>query len=92
MPTVPSSPVVWTAFECDGRTFEFAVIASKQKTRPAGWPNHKASPRPRVPVVLVVVRKPGKETGPGMVYPQGTPITVEHAVETAHVFWADLTR
>jgi hypothetical protein len=43
-------------------------------------------------MVLVVVRKPGTETGPGIVYPSGTVITTEHAIEAARLFWADLTR
>jgi hypothetical protein len=41
---------------------------------------------------MVVVRKLGDETGPGMVFPEGTVITTDHAVETARLFWADLTR
>ena len=85
-------PIAWTPFECDGRTFEYLAMRTKQKTSPAGWPAHKASPGPWVPVVMVVVRKRGDETGPAMVYPEATVITIEHAVETARLFWADLTR
>jgi hypothetical protein len=87
-----TDPSQWSPFECDSRAFEFTVIASKDKTRPAGWPSHKPSRGPGVPIVLLVVRKPGNETGPGMVYPEGTVITTEHAIETARLFWADLTR
>jgi hypothetical protein len=87
-----ATPVEWTTFECDGRTFEYAAMPTKHKTRPRGWPSHKPSPGPWVPIVLVVVRKPGPETGPGMVYPDGTVITMQHAIETARLFWADVTR
>jgi hypothetical protein len=84
--------VEWTTFECDGRTFEYLTMPTKHKTRPAGWPAHKPSPGTWVPVVMVVVRKLGDETGPGMVYPEGTVVTTEHAIEAARLFWTDLTR
>lgn len=80
-------PIPWTPFECDGRAFEYLAIPTKQKTRPPGWPSHKASPGPWVPVVTLMVRKPGDETGPAMVFPDGTVITMEHAVEAARKFW-----
>jgi hypothetical protein len=41
---------------------------------------------------MVVVRKLGDETGPRMVYPEGTVVTTEHAIEAARLFWTDLTR
>lgn len=81
----------WSPFDCDGRAFEYAVVDGKQKTRPPGWPAHKASPGRWVPVITVVVRNVGDEIGPGMVFPAGTQITIEHAKETARRFWADLT-
>jgi hypothetical protein len=40
---------------------------------------------------MVLVRKHGDATGPGTVYPEGTPVTIERAIETARLFWADLT-
>jgi hypothetical protein len=81
----------WTPFECDGRWFEYLAMPTRQGARPAGWLAHKASPARSVPAVLVVVRNPGAATGPGVVYPDGTAITTEHALETARRFWADLT-
>lgn len=85
-------PITWTAFECDGRALEYAVIRSKQKTRPKGWPAHKPAPGPWVPDVMVVVRNIGEQNGPAMVFPAETEITTEHAVEAARLFWADLAR
>jgi hypothetical protein len=82
----------WTPFECDGRAFEYVAVPIKQQTRPPGWPAHKASPGPWVPAIAVIVRKPGDETGPAMDFPDGTTITVDHAVETARTFWEMLTK
>ena len=87
-----TSPVVWTPFECDGHTFEYVAIPSKQKWRPAGWPTHEASPSPWEPIVILMVRKPGHESGPALDFPEGTVITREHAVEVARTFWETLTR
>jgi hypothetical protein len=84
-------PTEWAVFECDGRTFEFATIPTRGRTRPAGWPAHKAAPGPSVRSVAVIVRKIGDETGPAMLFPDGTNTTTEHAVETARFFWATLT-
>ena len=86
----PMAWTAWTAFECDGRSLEYAALATESKTRPKGWPANKPSPAPWEPIVLVMVRKPTAKTGPAMVYPEGTVVTVEHAVETARRFWADL--
>lgn len=82
----------WAVFECDGRTFECATMRTRMRIRPAGWPAHKAAPGPSIPIVVVVVRKLGDETGPAMEFPDGTVITTEHAVETARFFWATLTK
>jgi hypothetical protein len=41
---------------------------------------------------MVIVRNPGAETGPAVVHPDGTVITVEHAIDAARLFWAELTR
>jgi hypothetical protein len=83
---------MWTAFECDGRAFEYRVMTAAHQTRSRGWPNHKPSANRPEPVVLVVVRNPGgAENGPAMVFPEGTVITTEHAIETARMFWAVLT-
>ena len=82
----------WIRFECDGRTFEYAALSTEQKTHPPSTPAHKLSRGAWVPIVLVVVRKPGDETGPAMVYPYGTIVTKEHAVEAARFFWSDLTK
>jgi hypothetical protein len=87
-----TTPVEWTQFECDGRTFEFVSIQTKRKTRPLGWPPHETSPGPWVPVVVVIVRNAGDVMGPCMDLPHGTRITIAHAVEAARLFWADLTR
>jgi hypothetical protein len=87
---MPDEPTGWTRFECDGHSFEYTVISGKYKERPAGWPTHKASPGPWAPVVTVVVRKLGEENGPGMMFPEGTQVTVTHAIETARRFWTDL--
>ena len=76
----------------DGRALEYAVIRSRHKTRPKGWPAHKASPGPWVTDMMVVVRNIGEESGPAMVLPAETAITTEHAVEVARRFWADLAR
>ena len=86
-----TEPLAWTPFECDGRTFEYATMPAKQGTRPAGWPAHKPSPRRAVPVILVLVRRVGDKTSAAMVYPDGTVITTEHVLETARLFWAQLT-
>lgn len=85
--------IVWTPFECDGSAFEYLFFPSKTKTRPHGWPAHKAAPGPWVPDVIVMVRKPGDETGAGgaMIFREGTVITTEHAIETARAFWSTLT-
>jgi hypothetical protein len=84
------APTAWTAFERDGRSLEYVAVATKSKTRPQGWPANKPSPAPWEPIVLVIVRKPTAKTGPAMVYPEGTVVTVEHAIETARRFWAEL--
>lgn len=86
--------MTWTPFECDGRTFEYAVVRSKHKVRPPGWPSHEASPGPWVPDVAVMVRKPGDESGAAtaaIVFPKGTEITVDHALDVARMFWTTLT-
>jgi hypothetical protein len=72
-------------FECDGRAFEYSVVPTKQGTRPPGW-RAQRSPGPTIPVVLVVVRKPGTEIGPAIVFPAGTVPTVDHAIEVARKF------
>jgi hypothetical protein len=82
-----TEPKPWTAFECDGHVFEYAVMPAKTGWRPAGWPHHKPSPGRMKPVVLVVVRKLGDETGPATWYAEGTSITVDDAVATARHFW-----
>jgi hypothetical protein len=74
---------MWLTFECDDHPFEYAAVPAKQQTRPGG---------PRVPIVMVVVRKPSEETGPAMLYPEGTIVTTDHAMETARRFWAELTQ
>ncbi len=79
--------IVWTPFDCDGRALEYAVVPSKQIERLPGPPPYK---RRSTPIVLVIVRKPGNETGPAMVYPEGTVVTVQHAIETARFFWRQL--
>jgi hypothetical protein len=38
------------------------------------------------PIVMVIVRKPGDEMGPGMVCPEGTQVTLKHAMEAARTF------
>jgi hypothetical protein len=82
----------WTTFECDGRSFEYQVVRSRQKIRPAGWPAHKASPGRWEPVLMVIVRRPGDEIGPAMVFPEGTAITTSHAVEVVRLFGEELSR
>jgi hypothetical protein len=88
----PTAPLDWMPFECGGQTFEYATIPTTVQERPARWPAHKPSPSARESGVLVIVRKPGDKTGPGMVYPDGTVITTEHAIETARRFWTNLMR
>ena len=89
---MPRAEARWTPFECDGLELEYAAIPTTHRDRPAGWPAHKASPGRPVPIVLVVVRRCGDETGPGIAYPAGTVITSEHAIATARRFWRDLAR
>jgi hypothetical protein len=89
---LPNGPIPWKTFECDGRTFEWLSVPTRQKTTPRPWPAHKASPGAWVPVVCLIVRTPGDVTGPATLYPEGTVTTVEHAVETARRFWDHLTR
>jgi|HubBroStandDraft_1064217.scaffolds.fasta_scaffold128795_2 hypothetical protein len=81
-----ASEQVWTPFECDGHSLEYAVVDARQRTRSENRPSHKRSPGASVPVVLVAVRKAGTETGPAMVYPEGTVVTIDHAIETARFF------
>ena len=87
---MPRADAGWTPFECDGLALEYAAIPARHKNRPARWPAHKPSPGPSVSIVMVMVRRPGNETGPGIAYPGGTVITIEHAIETARRFWGDL--
>lgn len=77
----------WTPFECDGRVFEYSLVPSTQVERLPGQVPYK---RRSIPVLLLIVRKPGTENGPAMVYPQGTVATVQHAIETARLFWSQL--
>ena len=83
-------PLVWTPFECDGRRFEYLAGPTRGRMRPPGWPAYEASTS--APHVMVYVRNPGDETGAAIVFPEGTVITVEHAIETARRFWSTLTR
>jgi hypothetical protein len=83
----------WIRFECDGCMFEYAAMLSRGRVRPAGWPADKAAPGPSVVHVSVFVRKPGDEGGgAAMLFPEGTIVTRDHAVEAARFFWAQLTR
>jgi hypothetical protein len=79
-------------FEFDGRVLEYVAVPTKHNTRPLGWPAHKASPGPWVAAIAVVVRKPGNDTGPMMLFPAGTVITKEHVLETARAFRETLTK
>lgn len=89
----PATPIRWTPFECDGCAFEYLVMPTREKERHVSWPAHKPAPGPWVPVIAVMVRKPGDENGAvAQSYPDGTVATVAHAVETARIFWATLTR
>jgi hypothetical protein len=40
--------------------------------------------------IVLAIRNPGDETGPGTVYPDGTNVMVEHAREAARKFWRTL--
>jgi hypothetical protein len=84
--------LVWTAFDCDGRSFEYAVLRVRRKERPKNWPAHKPSPGRSAPEVLVMVRNAGDEKpSAGMVLPDGTGVTVKHARDAARMFWGTLT-
>jgi hypothetical protein len=80
-------PVVWTPFECDGRPFEYRVAQAKERTYRPRWLPRRASPRPWVPIVVVIVRKRGEGSGSAMGFPAGTVITTEHAIEAARTLW-----
>jgi len=84
---VPSGDTyVWTPFECDRRALEYSVVPSTQIERLPRPPPYKR----RSPIVLLIVRKPSTETGPAMVYPEGTVVALQHAIETARFFWRQL--
>ena len=55
--------------------------ASRIERLPGPRPHKKRS----VPVVVVVVRRPGTETGSAIVYPEGTDVKFEHAAEVARL-------
>jgi hypothetical protein len=41
---------------------------------------------------MVIVRRPGDETGPAMDFPEGTVITTSHAIEVVRFFGEELSR
>ncbi len=84
--------VQWTAFECDGHAFEYLAVPTLEKTRPAGWPSHKAAPGRYVATLLLSVRKRGEAAGAGVDLPAGTDVTVVHAREAARRMWKHLMR
>lgn len=89
--TTDDAHPTWTPFDCDDQSFEYLVVHARGTLRPAGWPAHKPSPDRSVPQITVIVRNPGDDTGLGMIYPDGTNVTVEHARATARMFWETLT-
>jgi hypothetical protein len=80
--TIRDTETEWTPFECEGRLFEYLAVPTTHRQQSHG---------PSARVVLLVVRRPGDRTGPAMVYPEGTVVTVEHALNTARFFWSQLT-